>query len=184
MGENPSRKKNANLGFLSIIEDPEAGTFGGFLILNTNGRPLEFHCTAPVRPNRAQENLYGSSMKSFLYGELIGLTLVEKSAKEVIAIFTDEPDAMGLRELTKTPLALVADQSSDKKSYRIDLAHQNLIAPHWFEVGVNKLTVAKSSEQDASQFQEQLSPLIETFDLSEPFFRIREAIKEAQLKSR
>ena len=42
------------------------------MLLNLAGRPLEFHCTAPVKPNRVQQILYGPSLQPYLYGEQIG----------------------------------------------------------------------------------------------------------------
>ncbi|MGW8256618.1 MAG: hypothetical protein ACWGMZ_03940, partial [Thermoguttaceae bacterium] len=62
-------KTKTALGFLTIIQHEQHGLFGGYLLLNTSGRPLEFHCTAPIKPNRAQEILYGPTLESFLYGE-------------------------------------------------------------------------------------------------------------------
>ena len=50
------------LGFLTVVEHPQHGLFGGYLLLNHGGRPLEFHCTAPIKPNRAQEILYGPTL--------------------------------------------------------------------------------------------------------------------------
>src|SRR6188474_707044 len=67
------------IGFLTIVEHQESGLTGGYLVLNTLGRPLEFHCTAPLKTNRAQEILYGPTLRPFLYGEQIGQTLLEKS---------------------------------------------------------------------------------------------------------
>ena len=59
----------AAIGFLTVVDEPAHGLFGGYLILNPAGRPVEFHCTAPVKPNRAQEILYGTTLKPYLYGE-------------------------------------------------------------------------------------------------------------------
>ena len=71
-----SRSKSLpDIGFMTVVESAEHGFFGGYLVLNHTGRPLEFHCTAPVRPNRAQEILYGPTLKPYLYGEQIGKTL-------------------------------------------------------------------------------------------------------------
>ena len=47
------------LGFMETIEVEGRGHIGGLLITNQNGRPLEFQCTTPVRPNRPQEILLG-----------------------------------------------------------------------------------------------------------------------------
>ncbi|MCA9267141.1 MAG: hypothetical protein KDA41_01655, partial [Planctomycetales bacterium] len=68
-----------SIGFLTAVHDPEQGWIGGYLLLNTAARPLEFHCTSPVRPNRAQEILYGPTLGEFLLGEVIGQTLIKKS---------------------------------------------------------------------------------------------------------
>ena len=71
-------KSVPSVGFLTVQEFTDLGLIGGYLILNAVGRPLEFHCTAPVRPNRAQEILYGPTLAPFLYGEQIGLTFRER----------------------------------------------------------------------------------------------------------
>ena len=67
---------------------------GGYLVLNATGRPLEFHCTAPVKANRAQQILFGPTLESFLYGEQIGQTLVAKSGLAPLAIYTDVEPAL------------------------------------------------------------------------------------------
>ena len=59
-------KSAACLGFLTVVEHAELGLLGGYLLLNAAGRPLEFHCTAPVKPNRAQEILYGPTLRPYL----------------------------------------------------------------------------------------------------------------------
>jgi len=81
------RKSKPNLGFLTVLEHPQHGLFGGYLVLNAAAQPLEFHCTAPIKPNRAQEILYGPTLQSFLYGEQIGRTLLEnpKSRQNLFA---------------------------------------------------------------------------------------------------
>src|SRR3954462_9244557 len=94
-------------GFLTIVEQPELGLQGGYLVLNAEGRPLEFHCTAPVKPNRAQEILYGSTLRPYLCGEQIGQALVSRAKSEVLLIFTDNPAVLGVREFASTPVALV-----------------------------------------------------------------------------
>ncbi len=59
------------------------------MLLNAAGRPLEFHCTAPVKPNRTQEILYGPMLKPYLYGEQIGQTLLAKSKLMPVVVCTD-----------------------------------------------------------------------------------------------
>ncbi len=76
MSSSTQKSMPAGIGFLSVIEHDELGLFGGYLVLNMAGRPLEFHCTSPVRPNRAQEILYGPTLRPFLFGEQIGQALL------------------------------------------------------------------------------------------------------------
>jgi len=56
--------------------------------------PLEFHCTAPVKPNRAQQILYGPTLEPYLFGEQIGQSLLSKAAVEPEVICTDRPPAL------------------------------------------------------------------------------------------
>ena len=91
------RKSPSAVGFLTVLEHSQHGLMGGYLVLNIAGRPLEFHCTAPVKPNRAQQILYGPTLEPYLYGEQIGQALVSKSSLEPLVIFTDRPPALAVR---------------------------------------------------------------------------------------
>ncbi len=95
------------IGFLTVTRDVEQGLFGGYLVLNFLGRPLEFHCTAPVRPNRAQEILYGPTLDPYLYGERIGQALLEKSKVAPQLVLTDCPAVLVARLFVATPMVLV-----------------------------------------------------------------------------
>ena len=95
------------IGFLTVIEHPQHGLFGGYLVLNLAGRPLEFHCTAPIKPNRAQQILYGPTLESFLYGEQIGSTLLGHAKTSPLLVCTDREPVLSLRDLVDMPVALV-----------------------------------------------------------------------------
>jgi hypothetical protein len=191
------------LGFLTVVEHPQYGLFGGYLVLNTAGRPLEFHCTSPIKPNRAQEILYGPTLQAFLYGEQIGRTLLTQTNTEPLVVCTDRPPALAAREFVATPVVLVlasetdtdcnaelpanasvdaASESSNRSGrfFRIDSAHQNGPRLLTFQFGRNRLALPEDSGDDRRQVADRLGKLAESFDLSEPFQRIREAIEEAQ----
>jgi hypothetical protein len=95
------------LGFVTILEHPEQGLSGGFLLLNPAARPLEFHCTAPVRATRAQQILYGRTLRPYLYGEQIAATLVKKANLRPVLIVTDQPHVLAMREHVDIPTVLV-----------------------------------------------------------------------------
>jgi len=164
-----------SLGFLTVVEHPQRGLFGGYLVLNAFARPLEFHCTAPIQANRAQQILYGPTLDSFLYGEQIGRTLLEKTKTKPQIVCTDRRAAMAVREHVPMPVALVlgADGASEETpNSGIELS--------FFELGSRRLAVDGRGDDDRRQVAERLECLAESFDLAEPFVRIREAIEEAQ----
>ncbi len=108
------KKRPTHLGFLTALGDPARGVIGGFLVLNLVGRPTEFHCTAPVRPNRAQEILYGATLEGFLCGEQIAQALVGRTKTELAAILTNNPNVLTAGSSLKAPLAMVFNRSSEK----------------------------------------------------------------------
>ena len=198
-------KSKPTLGFLTVLDHPQHGLFGGYLVLNTAGRPLEFHCTAPIKPNRAQQILYGPTLESFLFGEQIGQTLLAKSRNEPLLVCTDREPVLTVREHIALPVALVLPDEGNMPSdahvpvldpsgvqplvptsppttsrYRVDTAHAGGPRLITFQLGRNRLAVAAQGDDDRRLITQRLADLAETFDLAEPFARIREAIEEAQ----
>jgi hypothetical protein len=186
---NTDAKSKPALGFLTVIEHPQYGLFGGYLVLNTAGRPLEFHCTAPIKPNRAQQILYGPTLEAFLYGEQIGQTLVNQASIPPLLICTDREPALAAREHVSTPLVLVLPpeelppaEPADASDcvLRLDAAHRGGPRLATFRLGRNRLALPERADDDRRLITERLAELAESFDLCEPFQRIRDAIEEAQ----
>jgi hypothetical protein len=98
--------KSAYFGFLTVSENAK-GVVGGYLVLNHAGRPVEFHCTSPVRANRAQEILYGATLEPFLYGEQIGQTLIARAKNRPDVILTDSPQVLAAQEFVETPVVFI-----------------------------------------------------------------------------
>ena len=101
--------KELKLGFLTTIECPDGSLIGGLLVTNHFGRPLEFQCTTPVKPNRTQEVLYGPTLVPFLLGEVIGQTLVEKMNVKPNLILIEQEQAMELQNHISIPVAILTD---------------------------------------------------------------------------
>jgi len=190
-----SSKSLPAIGFLTVLEHRQFGLFGGYLVLNAASRPLEFHCTAPVKPNRAQEILYGPTLLPYLYGEQIGQTLLGKAKTDPLLVCTDVAPALAVRDLVSTPVLLVMPgedsaedstaASDDSTTHRLDAAHASVPAPHTanlisFQWGGQPLAVPAAYEGDRQLATERWQPYADGFDLVEPFCRIREAIEEAQ----
>jgi hypothetical protein len=162
------------IGFLTLGEHAELGLFGGYLVLNVAGRPLEFHCTAPVKANRAQEILYGATLKPYLYGEQIGQTLIKKAKAATALVLTDVEHALGARPFVDLPVAMV---TADAKT----LARPTLLP---FKLGPHHLAVDINYSVDRSSIVDRLASQLDQLDLLEPFARIREALDEAQKSAR
>ena len=162
------------IGFLTLGEHSELGLFGGYLVLNVAGRPLEFHCTAPVKANRAQEILYGNTLKPYLYGEQIGQTLIKKAKANTAVVITDIEHALGARPFVDVPVAIVAAEAST-------LARPSLLP---LKLGPHHLAVDLQYSGDRAEIQNRLANQLDQLDLLEPFTRIREALEEAQKSAR
>jgi hypothetical protein len=170
----------ASLGFLTVVEHEQHGLFGGYLLLTMGGRPLEFHCTAPIKPNRAQQILFGPTLQSYLYGEQIGQTLVNKAGAKPLVLCADLAPTLAVRDYTSLPVAWVLPPGeADKDSSRSELP--GMVG---FQLGRNRLAVAAGRSDDRQEITKRLEALSESFDLAEPFARIREAIEEAQRGTR
>lgn len=185
------------LGFLTVLEHDALGLVGGYLILNAAGRPLEFHCTAPVKPNRAQQILFGPTLAPYLYGEQIAQTLLTTASVEPLAVCTDVERVLAVRDFVSLPVALVLGADDESVAggpepfasnpatrtsvWRVDAPHRPAGHLTQFAVGRNRLAVARDADRDA--IARRLENLGE-FDLREPFGRIREAVEEAHKGSR
>lgn len=170
MPEAKSRTPTA-LGFLTVTEHAELGLFGGYLVLNSAGRPLEFHCTSPVKPNRAQEILYGPTLRPYLFGEQIGQTLISKAKNDVALVCTDLAACLAARELIERPMLLI--QAADQATTEYELGAR-------FSLGKNEVATAAKFASDEELARGVHSHLGDAIDLLEPFARIREALEEAQ----
>ena len=112
--------------------------------------------TSAVQPNRVQQILYGQSLEPYICADLIGKTLVDKTATAAQIIVTDHPAALDLRLRVEVPVAFV------------DLnAATTALSPH------------AHFPNDALTLR-ALNDRLGNFDFAEPFTRIREAIAEAR----
>lgn len=148
-----------NIGFYKIQHLESIGYCGGYLILNRNGRPIEFHCTLPINPDRALQILYGDSLMAHLYCEHIGPALIGKASTPVRTVFVDDSVALALEENIKPPVALVEQIDTDAPGFR-----------------GNGPEATESVNQFVTEYQ--------SLNWMEPFGRIQSAIDEAHAVAR
>jgi len=158
------------IGFLTVCEFTDQGWFGGYLIVNAIGRPLEFHCTAPVKPNRAQEILYGSTLRPYVFGEQIGQTLVRKGRLEPLFVCTDLEPMLVVRDFIDPPALLVLGEAPPTlPSALLE-----------FTLGSHDVAVSTAWATDRENLVRVWQSINDNLDLLEPFARIRGAIEEAR----
>lgn len=167
------------LGFLSVRQHDEHGYFGGYLIVNHLTRPLEFHCTLPVKPTRAQELLYGSTINDFVCGEQIAKALVSKAKLKPAWVVTDCPAVLALGLVTEIPVAYFELPEQGPSAAQFLRTPNSNLGTEPRTLGAHALLVASSDTGAAGAGQQELPSFAADMDLSEPFQRVLEALMEA-----
>ena len=194
MASTDSSSSNATtklIGYLSFVTLPGAGIVGGLLLVNDRARPVEFHCTTPMPMSRVNEILYGATHREALVSDQLGKALVKqalqstKNTKRSIELLvTDDVDALELRPQIALPVTLLASDELGVQESESNSAERNndsdTLRTEWsFEIGSHCFTNTADYPQDREVIRDCLSKLGSTWDLAEPFERIRDAINEA-----
>jgi hypothetical protein len=160
----------AHLGFLTVLHEP-GGYLGGYLVTNLWGRPLEFRLSTAVQPNRVQQILYADTLAGYVCGELIGKTLVDKTATPAQVVLTDTADAWTLRRVLDVPVVWVAPpgHAADHPAA--------VVRPG---TGFRGPLLAHPDYPDDGPRLKELLERLSGLDVAEPFARIRDAVAEAR----
>jgi hypothetical protein len=164
-----------NLGFLMIVHEPN-GYSGGYLVTNQWGRPLEFRLSTAVQPNRVQQILYGGTLEPYICADLIGKTLVDKTAAQAGLILTDCASALDLRLRLETPVVWLAPAEDPAVARMTDAGLCVRPATN----GRAAVLCHPNFPADVTVVQEMLEKVDGMVDPAEPFARIREAMGEAR----
>jgi hypothetical protein len=152
------------------------GYVGGYLVTNSWGRPLEFRLSTAVQPNKIQQILYAETLNEYVCADLIGKTLIDKTATPVQLLFVDSLLALPLRSRLEIPVVAVLPKESPEREQLIggnylEIAHRSSPLP---------MTLDARFASDQSSLMEMLDRIDSGMDVSEPFLRIREAMGEAR----
>jgi hypothetical protein len=168
-----------SFGYLSTWDSPEQGCMGGYLVVSRLGRPLEFHCTAPVKTSRAQQILYGPTLWPFVLGEQIGGTLLAQAKLRPDLVLVDHPAVVCLQSRLSSPMVRLLDEGQGVDGNQPDTASAGTV----LAVAQYSCEFASERVADSNFIREALLQLAQYVDLAEPFERIREAMREAQRMS-
>jgi hypothetical protein len=201
--------EQTTFGYLSTLDLADEGVFGGYLLISPLGRPVEFHCTTPIRPNQVQKILYGPTLPSYLLVEQIGGTLLANSRSKPTIVVTDQNDAFSLSSRFGLPLVqLVAPIPSGEAAAPSEAGNWSsgdtaldvggttppsgdqdgaaqrptpqFDSTRHFEVRGHQFELPTDCGADRDSISALLKQLAAHVDLAEPFGRIHEAIREAQ----
>lgn len=172
-------------GFLAVVESATHGLFGGYLLVDAGGRPLEFHCTTPVTISRAQAILYGATLDADVRGRQIGAALLAESSVAPRIVLVDDAATATVQDHTHLPVVIVradahagppTDSEAESNAERLERSGCGEVAAEdgWRRIGDARVRLARSVEADGHE------PPLPQFDLLEPFERIRAAIDEVQ----
>ena len=176
--DQPPPNSALTLAFLTVVEIPEVGTCGGMLVLNQIGRPIEFHCSAPILPNRTQQILFGPTLKSFIYCDQVGGALLEQAKKKPDIVLVDQSSLLELHTQTAIPVIFVGrEENGTSPLLENGKSVQNEKLEDFFLTSISHGLSGRDWFRACQNFAEQLP-------LDEPFERIRQAIDEAQAVAR
>ena len=159
-----------------MIVHESNGYMGGYLVTNQWGRPLEFRLSTAVQPNRVQQVLYGGTLEPYVCADLIGKTLVDKTAVPAGLILTDFAPALDLRLRLESPVVWLAppDDPAAAKMTEAGLCVRPAAN------GRGAILCHPRFPADVAVVREMLERVDGMVDPAEPFARIREAMGEAR----
>ena len=166
MSSGSKNQADFRLGFLTAIETRGGGFVGGLLVSDRFGRPLEFQCTTPVKPNRTQKLLYGPTLVPFVLGELLAKTLIDKVAIKPDVVLTSREEMLEVRRFVDQ-IVLLAVMESDKS-----------VIASTLRVGAKTFRIHEEFPDDLEAVRRCTSVVSREADLHEPLERVREALEE------
>lgn len=167
-----------HIAFITLSEVEDGMLRGGILITDTNGKPLEFRCTSPIRPNAVQRTLYGSTLMPHIAVELVGIPLAQAVQASPDVLLVQQEEFISLRTKFNKPLLIarrqgedlkLSDASGKNRPEEMISSPSNKFAPvvvscHW------------NYPDDIVQCKEELGWIFSQCDLVEPFERVKKAL--------
>jgi hypothetical protein len=170
-------RKIAFLGYMEL--DSGASYRGAVLITDDWGKPLEFRCTAPVKPNAVQRTLYGQTLLPHILVELIGAPLLQAVQESPEIIIIQDYLFFDLRHKTNTPIVRLQRQGAEVKLSAEDgqKAKQGVVASESgkFDPIIMEVHWQFTGDMDCSR--ERLREMFGRWDLVEPFDRLAKGLE-------
>ena len=172
--------QDARVAFLGMLNvDKETAYRGGIIVTDGLGKPVEFRCTAPVRPNHIQRTLYGETLLPHIAVELIGLPLLTSIKEKPSLVIIQDAGFLDVRLQWETPLVRLWRQG---EQVRLQTTGEQEQANSVLSCATGKfqpivLEAHWQFRADSQSCTVQLSEMFGTWDLIEPFERLKRALE-------
>jgi hypothetical protein len=168
------------IGFLTAVQTRDHAFVGGLLVTDRFGRPLEFQCTTPVKPNRTQELLYGPTLEPFILGDLLGKALLGKIGVKPTLVVTDRQEMLALRNIVSVPVvSLSEDRVSGERPREAAAPTENAeLDPLTVTIGQHRFRTHDDFASDVTRVAGLTKKLASDANLQEPLERVVDALKE------
>ena len=154
-----------NLGYLTAIHE-EGKYIGGLLVVDELGIPLEFKYTEPFEPTRLQRVLYGKSLEMYVEHGLIMKSLLKNVETRPDVYFTDRLEAIDyLDDLVFIGGAILTTEDKPEEGEVL------------LDIGRGRGLRLVGKKEIPQNLLDELREVSQSFDLLEPFSRLRQALK-------
>lgn len=167
------------VGFLGYREFDNGEAYrGAILVTDEWSKPLEFRCTAPVRPTQLQRTLYGKSLLPHVLTELIGAPLISSVREKPQVILIADEAYFDVRHKIAAPVVRVARASVAKaKQEHQAKARSLLLLSASGKFAQVEIEAHWKFNGDLDSCADRLRDLFGQWDLTEPFQRLAEGLQ-------
>ena len=173
------------VGFFLFSSTPSNdGYLGALLVTDSRGLPLEFRCTAPVKPTAIQKLLYGAHLEPHVAVNLCGVPLMESTRNSLCLLLVNRGYLLPIRAFAKCPVVYVtavrepvkealAELKPDSPSEAVldlPIGNGHLLKCQWHS----------SYADDKGAIVQHLTECQGHFDPIEPFERVTAALRFLQ----
>jgi len=160
-----------SIAFLGYREFDDGEAYrGAILVTDEWSKPLEFRCTAPVRPTQLQRTLYGKSLRPPILTELIGAPLISSVREKPQLILIADEAYFDVRHKVSVPVIRVARSNGSKSKALLIQSASGKFAQVEIEAHLKFAA-------DLDSAGERLRDLFGRWDLTEPFQRLAEGLQ-------
>lgn len=173
---------NTTIGFIDIITltEKKKKYFGGLLVTDLKGIPIEFKCTHPVKPTAVQQKLYGDMLIPYISVNLCGFPLFNSLERKPNILLCKKNIFLDLRSDISTPIFFIQDSSQViglEEESATNGIYSETIKKVKNQSGPIKVGTKNQYKSDLIQYKDYLENLTSMINLSEPFDRIERAME-------